>query len=171
LEVDFMIRDASMSDLPAIVDIYNSTVPTRMVTADTEPVSVESREPWFAEHSGLRPLWVVEHEGKVCGWFSFQPFKGRPAYHATAEISIYLHADYRGQGLGRFVLAKAIDACPELKIKTLLGLIFGHNLPSIRLLEGFGFQRWAHLPGIAELDGIERDLVIVGKRVIPSERV
>lgn len=167
MEADFVIRDAVRSDLPAIVDIYNSTVPTRMVTADIEPVSVESRESWFAGHSELRPLWVVEQAGQVCGWFSFHAFNSRPAYHFTAEISIYLHVDYRGQGLGRLVLARAIEASPQLKIKTLLGLIFGHNLPSLRLLESFGFQKWAHLPQIAELDGIERDLVIVGKRVIP----
>jgi len=39
-----IIRTALESDLPAIVEIYNSTVPSRMVTADTEPVSVESRK-------------------------------------------------------------------------------------------------------------------------------
>ena len=38
------IRDATIQDLPAIVDIYNSTVPTRLVTADTEPVLAGSRE-------------------------------------------------------------------------------------------------------------------------------
>jgi L-amino acid N-acyltransferase YncA len=39
------IRDAVEEDLPAIVEIYNSTVPSRMVTADPEPVSIESRRP------------------------------------------------------------------------------------------------------------------------------
>lgn len=37
-------RNATQNDLAAIVEIYNSTVPTRMVTADTEPVSVEDRQ-------------------------------------------------------------------------------------------------------------------------------
>jgi phosphinothricin acetyltransferase len=49
----------------------------------------------------------------------------------------------------------------------LLGFIFGHNEPSLKLFERFGFEKWGHLPSVAELDGIERDLVIVGKRVIP----
>jgi phosphinothricin acetyltransferase len=55
------IRDATAADLPAIVDIYNSTIPSRMVTADLEPVSVASREAWFADHSPERwPLWMAE---------------------------------------------------------------------------------------------------------------
>lgn len=42
-------RDASLDDLVTIVDIYHSTIPSRIVTADTEAVSVESRLDWFPE--------------------------------------------------------------------------------------------------------------------------
>ncbi|MGZ4160221.1 MAG: N-acetyltransferase family protein [Neobacillus sp.] len=164
---EFTIRNAEFIDLSTIVDIYNSTIPGRMVTADTEPVSVESREKWFHEHSpSYRPLWVVEYQGDICGWVSFQSFYGRPAYHATAEISIYIHENYRGKKLGKFLIQKAIDACPKLQIKTLLGFIFGHNDPSMKLFTKFGFEKWGHLPNVAELDGIERDLLILGKRVL-----
>src|SRR5690348_12138576 len=80
------IRDAEICDLSTIVEIYNSTIPSRMVTADTEPVTVESRERWFNEHSrSHRPLWVVEYQGQICAWLSFQSFYGRPAYNGTAE--------------------------------------------------------------------------------------
>jgi phosphinothricin acetyltransferase len=54
-----------------------------------------------------------------------------------------------------------------MAIHTLLGYIFGHNEPSLRLFESEGFVRWAHLPRVAVLDGVERDLVIVGRRVAP----
>ncbi|WP_047151411.1 GNAT family N-acetyltransferase [Aneurinibacillus tyrosinisolvens] len=163
---DIRIRDAKINDLPIIVDIYNSTIPGRMVTADTEPVSVSSREQWFEEHSpSSRPLWIIEYEGQVCGWLSFQSFYGRPAYNATAEISIYIHQDFRGKKIGQYMIQNAIDACPRLQIKTLLGFIFGHNQPSLNLFSSFGFEKWAHLPNIAELDGIERDLIILGKRI------
>jgi L-amino acid N-acyltransferase YncA len=163
---EFMIRDANLSDLTAIIDIYNTTIASRMVTADLEPITVEKRIPWFNEHSpDFRPLWVVENQGTMCAWVSFQSFYGRPAYNATAEISIYIHPDYRGRKLGKFLIQKAIDACPNLQIKTLLGFIFGHNTPSIHLFSSFGFEKWAHLPNVAELDGVERDLLILGKRI------
>lgn len=160
------IRDAIESDLPAIVEIYNSTIPTRMATADTAPVSVESRRPWFTEHTAThRPLWVLERDGAVAGWFSFQSFYGRPAYHATAEVSVYVSAAHRRCGGGRHLLAEGLRRAPEFGLRTLVGFIFGHNAPSLGLFEHFGFQRWGLLPRVAELDGIERDLVIVGRQL------
>ncbi|GAE28513.1 putative phosphinothricin N-acetyltransferase [Halalkalibacter wakoensis JCM 9140] len=62
-------RDADLEDLSVIVDIYNSTIPSRMVTADTEPITVNDRLQWFEEHSPTkRPLWVVEYEMRL--WWS-----------------------------------------------------------------------------------------------------
>jgi Acetyltransferase (GNAT) family. len=159
-------RIAQIDDLSAIVDIYNSTIPGRMVTADTEPVSVQERLGWFNSHNNdRRPLWVVEDKGRICGWASLQDFYGRPAYNKTAEISIYLHEDYRGRGLGKKVLNKVIEECPRLGIDTLLAFVFAHNEPSVRLFEGCGFERWGFLPGVAELDGIKRDLIILGRKI------
>ena len=160
------IRDAIEADLPAIVSIYNSTIPTRLSTADTTPVSVESRLPWFHEHTPTnRPLWVLEIDGAIAGWFSFQSFYGRPAYHATAEVSVYTSATHRRLGIGRQLLAEGIRRAPDLGLHTLVGFIFGHNTPSLGLFESFRFRRWGVLPRVAELDGIERDLVIVGRRL------
>ena len=160
------IIDAKLDDLPRIVEIYNSTIPGRMVTADTAPVTVQSKEKWFHEHSqDLRPLWVVKYKGEICGWLSFQSFYGRPAYNATIEVSIYIDTNFRNNGLGRFLLEKALERGASLGIKTILGFIFGHNIPSLTLFYSLGFTNWGNLPCIAELDGIERDLIIVGKRI------
>ena len=162
----FTHRLAARGDLEQIVDIYNATIPSRQVTADTEPVSVQSRVKWFEDHQpGFRPLWVVEIEGRIAAWLSFSSFYGRPAYSKTAELSVYVHASYRKHGLGSYLLAQALAHAPSIKLDTLLGFIFAHNEPSLRLFEEFGFSRWGELPKVALLDGVERDLVIVGRRV------
>lgn len=159
-------RDATLDDLPAIVAIYNSTVPSRLVTADLEPVSVESRLGWFHAHGPhKRPLWVVEDGAQMMAWLSFSDFYGRPAYRRTAEVSIYLDESARGKGLGKQLLAAALAAAPGLEIDTVLGFIFGHNEASVRLFRHFGFAAWGTLPRVAVLDGIERDLVIFGLRL------
>jgi phosphinothricin acetyltransferase len=163
---DIAMTDANWDDLTSIVNIYNSTIPGRMVTADLETVTVESKRKWFEDHSpDLRPIWVMKQDGQVIGWLSFQSFYGRPAYNATAEVSIYVAATHQGQGLGGILLQKAIEACPGLQIDTLLGFIFAHNQPSLKLLSKFGFAEWGFLPKVAKLDDIERDLVIVGRRI------
>ena len=160
------IRDAKISDLPAIVDIYNSTIPGRMVTADTEPITVESRVAWFESHSPeKRPLWVAVEEDKIVAWISFKSFYGRPAYDHTAEIALYLHEAYRGMGIGRELLEYVIKLSPKLKLKTLLGFVFAHNAPSLGLFGKAGFTIWGHLPKVAEIDDKEYDLLILGLRL------
>ena len=163
------IRDAGEADLPAIVAIYNSIVPGRMVTADLEPVTVASRRPWLEAHDpARRPVWVAEEAGQVIAWLSFDTFYARAAYDGTAMIAIYVEATRRRSGLGRTLLARAVDRAPQLGVHTLLGYIFAQNEPSLRFFASFGFERWAHLPRVANLDGVERDLVIVGRRLNPT---
>lgn len=164
------IRHATPLDLKAIVDIYNSTVESRMVTADLEPVSIESREGWFAAHNPeTHPLWVVQDEAHIAGWLSFSPFYGRPAYRHTAEVSIYLHPDFRGRGLGKVLLTEAIHHAPQLEIHTLLAFIFSHNIPSLKLFKSLGFDVHGELPNIAVLDGQERSLTLMGRRILATE--
>ena len=135
------IRDATLEDLPAIVTIYNASIPGRMATADLEPVSIDSRRAWFAEHSShSRPLWVIEEDGVVQGWISFQSFYGRPAYHATAELSVYIALDAHRRGYARKLVDEAMRRAPEFGLKTLLAFIFGHNQPSLALFGSFGFE-------------------------------
>lgn len=157
---------AQQSDLPKIVSTYNSTVASRLVTADLVPVSVESKQAWFDAHSPQRrPLWLVLVNNEYAGWMSFNSFYGRPAYDGTVEVSIYLEENARGKGLGKACLQKAMDACPQLHIKTLLGFIFDHNEPSLKLFYAMGFEKWAHLPKIANMQEAERGLIILGKRI------
>lgn len=160
-------RNATLQDLPHIVAIYNTTVAGRMVTADTEPVTVESRVKWFEEFTpDRRPLWMVEDTtGTVLGWVSIKSFYGRPAYNGTVEIAIYLDPAARGKGYGKKILEEATTRSRTLGVSTLLGFIFAHNEPSIRLFEGAGFTQWGFFPDVAVLDGVQRSLAILGKRI------
>lgn len=164
MEITFVY--AQQSDLEKIVATYNSTIASRLVTADLEPVTVQSKQVWFEAHSSnKRPLWLVLVDGAYAGWMSFNSFYGRPAYDGTVEVSIYIEERMRGKGLGKACLNKAFEACAVLNIKTLLGFIFDHNEPSLKLFEIMGFQQWAHLPRIANMIDAERGLIIMGKRL------
>ena len=69
-----------------------------------------------------------------------------------------------------FIFIERLVHAPTLGVDTLLGFIFGHNQPSLALFRRFGFQRWGELPKVAVLDGVERDLIIVGRRVGGASR-
>ena len=120
------IRDAVAADLPAIVEIFNATIPTRTSTAVLEPVSVEERLEWFHEHSPERhPLWVAEIDRQIAGWLSFHSFISRCAYRGTVELSVYIHEAFRRRGVARALLERAIAESPRLEITALVGLILG----------------------------------------------
>ena len=157
------IRDARVSDLPAIVKIYNAAIATRISTAQLEPVTLESRRDWLKEHSSHRhPFWVLESDGHVAGWLTLKPFLPRAAYRDTAEVSVYVDQKFRRRGIARALLAEAISRAPSLGISAIVGLIFAHNQASLRLFEQLGFEKWGHLPCVARLDDVERDLTIMG---------
>ena len=160
-----MIRNADERDLPAIVAIYNAAIPGRRATADVDPVSIEARRDWFGEHApDRRPIWIAERGGEVAGWLSVGPFYRRPAWDRTAEVSVYVHPAHRRRGIARDLLRHAVTSAPALGLTALVGLVFGHNAPSLALFRQAGFEVWGRMPRVTELDGVERDVVIVGRR-------
>ena len=159
-------RNATLEDLPIIVEIYNSTIGSREVTADTDPVSVADKLSWFHEHNpNTRPLWMIENENEIIGWVSFQDFYGRPAYDVTAELSLYLKEQHRNQGIGKRVVQYAISKCSQLGINNLLGFVFEQNKNSLKMVSSLGFEEWGHLKNIAILDGKYCSLKIMGLKV------
>lgn len=165
------IRDAEDADLPAIVTIYNAAIPGRLATADTAPVTVESRQAWFAARDPQRrPIRVLELEGEIQGWISLKSFyEGRPAYDATAEVSLYLAPTVQGQGWGGQLLDGLIADAPRLGVEVMLGFLFAHNEPSQRLFRRRRFAEVGCLPAIARLDGIPRDLVILQRTLVDPQ--
>ena len=161
-----MIRNAVEADLDAIVQIYNASIPGRLATADLEPVSTESRRSWLLDRDVSRyPIWVVERDHRVIAWLSFNKFYGRAAYNATAEVSVYVDPKAQKDGVATQLLEHAFARAGGLSFDTLLAFVFAHNEPSVALCRKFGFQQWGHLPRVAVLDGTERDLLILGKRL------
>jgi phosphinothricin acetyltransferase len=165
--VDVQVRDATEADLPAIVEIYNQSIPGGWSTADTHPVTVADRVEWFRKRDpDRRPIWVAEVDGKVVAWIGLSSFYGgRPAYDATAEVSTYVASDYQGQGFGKFLKRRMIAACPRLGVTTLLSMYFDHNEATRRINESLGFQVMGHLTEIARVGGCPRGLVITGLRI------
>ena len=162
------IRHARYEDLPAIVEIYNASIPGRLATADTEPVTVQSREEWFRGFDpAKRPLWVWEDAGRVGGWLGLRSFYGRPAYHRTVESAVYVAPWAQRRGVARTLLRHALTAAPSLGIANVMAFVFDHNAPSIKLFVAEGFGRWGGLPQVCEMDGREYDVTILGIRLAP----
>ncbi|RPJ57287.1 MAG: N-acetyltransferase family protein [Acidobacteria bacterium] len=160
-------RIAQPTDLPSIVEIYNQAVALKRATAELTPVSAESKREWLAGHTpGNYPVFVAEKGNVVVGWCSLSPYRrGRMALRYTAEISYYIHQDFRRMGIGSQLVALAMEQSRTRGIKTLIAILLDVNLGSIRLLEKLGFRKWGELPGVADFDGNECGHLYYGFRV------
>ena len=151
-----------------IVAIYNAAIPGRMATADTVPVTVAQREPWFRDFSPTtRPLWVccdAKRARSTAGSRSARSTDAPPTTRPSSSACTSRRTRSAAASRGR-CSAHALAQAPALRVRTLLAFVFGHNAPSIALFERAGFSAWGRLPRVAELDGVERDLVILGLRV------
>ena len=156
-----------MNDLPAIVDIYNQSIPSKQSTGDTQPVRVEDRVTWFAEHHPEQhPIFVAEVDGQVAGWCSLSPYRpGRAALRFTAEISYYISSAFHRRGIGAALVEHALAACPALQIRHLFAIVLEGNQASLKLLEKMGFEQWGYLPRVADFDGKEIGHLYYGRHV------
>jgi phosphinothricin acetyltransferase len=164
------IRPATEADLPVIVDIYNQSIPAGWSTADTKPIAVADRLEWFRKFDpARRPIWVAEVDGQVVGTVYLSSFyHARPAYEATAEVSVYIASAYHRRGIGRRLKQWAIEQCPRLGVTTLLSMHFDHNEATPRINESLGFEQCAHLKEIAVVQGRRRGLMIWALRIPPQ---
>lgn len=162
-----IIRNFTEDDLTEIIEIYNHAVDEKFATADTQYVTVESRRYWFAQHSPNRyPIYIAEENNEIIGWCSLSPHRpGREALRAVAEISYYIHNAHRRKGVANSLINYTIEKAKELGFKNLITILLDLNKPSIYILKKFGFEKWGHLPNIAEIDGVVCGQFIYGKRI------
>lgn len=115
---------ARHEDLRRIVEIYNQIIPSRLATADLEPLMTSDREAWFHSFTPTHPLWVIRNDAdEIWGWVGLEPFYGRPAYEHTAEVSIYIDQNARHQGLGSQAIQFVIAQLPSLNVTALAAYI------------------------------------------------
>ena len=164
---NLQIRMAQIDDLPAIVAIYNESIPSQQATGDTQPLRVEERMSWFHEHRpDQHPIFVADVDGQVAGWCSLSAYRpGRAALRFTAEISYYIGYAYHRQGIGTALVAHALAACPALEIRHVFAIVLEGNQASVGLLQTMGFAQWGYLPRVASFDGREVGHLYFGRHV------
>ena len=144
------VRLATTADAEAIRAIYNAEVTGTTFVFDIRPRSLEDQVKWLDAHAGAHPAVVAVDRGNgtVVGFGSLSPYRSRPAYSTTVEDSIYVHADQRGHGVGRLLLAELVRLGTAHGFHAMIGRIVDKNEASIKLHVACGFM----------LVGIEREV-------------
>lgn len=131
------IRDATAGDLPHVAEIYTHESLYAYSTFETEERPVEQ---WRSKLGSGDPFLVAVDGGQVLGFAYASPFRDRPAYHRTREVSVYLHRAARREGLGTRLYDALLPRLVDGGFHTALALIALPNPGSVRLHERAGFE-------------------------------
>jgi phosphinothricin acetyltransferase len=158
--MDVEIKSMAAGDWESVRAIYKEGIDSAQATFETEP---PSREDWEASHHPFARL-VARAGGRVIGWAALAPVSRRPCYGGVAEVSVYVSAGFRGQGIGRQLLEELVRQSEHAGIWTLQGATFPENTASLRLQRACGFRVVGRREAIGRRDGVWRDTVITERR-------
>ena len=139
------IRDATLADLPGMAAIYDEQVLTSVATFDTEPRGAAYLGEKLVSAAGGDLLLVACVDDEVVGYAFSGPFRPRPAYAGTKEVSVYVAPAVGRRGVGRRLYAELLgrlDSLPE--VHTQVAVVALPNDASEGLHQAMGF----HLVGV-----------------------
>ncbi len=158
--MDFVIETMCADDKNAVLAIYQEGIETGMATFET---AVPTWEKWDTGHlAGCR--FVARCEGQVIGWAALSPVSSRCVYEGVAEVSVYIAAAARGQGVGKALLQTLVNASEHDNFWTLQASLFPENEASLALHQACGFRVVGRRERIAQLHGVWRDTLFLERR-------
>lgn len=136
-----MIRKAEKKDILALLEIYNHEVRNGVATLDINEKTPGQWTEWFNRHNiKNHPLIVFEENETVKGYASLSSYREKEAYSATVELSIYVHPEHRGKGIGTALMKAILDmARADESIHNVVSVITSGNSHSEKLHDKFGF--------------------------------
>lgn len=158
-----LLRPAVLEDLPCMTDIYNEALLNTNAHYFAEPRSLEERKTWFLGHGEKHPVYVALQNERVIGWASLTRWSPYHAFEDSVESSFYVHKDFRGQGLGRTLLAKVLQEGEKAGMHTVIARILEGNPSSIYIHEQLGFEHIGTMREIGKKFGKYLDLYLMQK--------
>lgn len=148
------------ANYPQVADIYLQGIATGIATFQMEATDWET---WNKNH--LPNCRIAAFEGdQMAGWAAISPVSSRCVYAGVAEVSIYIAENFRGKGIGKYLLSKLIDTSEAAGLWTLQSGIFAENKASIKLHEQCGFRIIGYREKIGNRDGVWKDNIIMARR-------
>ena len=154
------IRTVQPADWPAISAIYQQGIDTGNATLETAAPSPEK----MAGNYLAAPQLVAETDVQIAGYALLSAVSGRCVYGGVAEVSIYIGADFRGQGVGSLLLTELIRQSEENGFWTLQAGIFPENKASVALHLANGFRQVGYRERIGRHFGVWRDTLLLERR-------
>jgi len=172
------VRDAVAADMPAITAIYAHHVLHGTGTFEEDPPDQADMAARMAKVQAAGCAWLVAEDeaGLVLGYGYFAPFRERSAYRYSAEDSVYVRDDIRGQGVGKALVAELIGRAEAKGLRQMIAVIGdSENVGSIGLHISLGFRQVGVLKAAGMKFGRWVDVVTMqralgeGERTLPND--
>ncbi|POX41512.1 GNAT family N-acetyltransferase [Streptomyces sp. Ru73] len=144
---EVQVRPGTEADLTALTDLYNHYIRETAITFDTEPFTPEERRPWLLSHpeDGPHRLLVAREaaaapHGRLLGYATTSPFRPKPAYRTSVEVTVYLAPEATGRGVGTLLYKALFEALEGEDVHRAYAGIALPNPGSVALHARFGFR-------------------------------
>ncbi len=161
------IRPAALADLPEIQSIYAYHVLHGAGTFEEVPPSLEEVEERFRDIVGRGWAYLVATDATgVLGYAYFSQMRDRSAYRYTAENSIYVRDDVRGQGVGKALVGQLLETAAAMGFRQMIAVIGdSENTGSVGVHASLGFQMVGTMRAVGLKFGRWLDVVLMDKAV------
>lgn len=147
-------------DFPEVQEIYAQGIQTGNATFET---TLPDWQKWDSSHLKQARIAVV-FENRIIGWGALSRVSDRCVYEGVAEISVYIHTDFQGRGIGTLIMKQLIEESERAGIWSLMSGVFPENEVSIHIHLKEGFRIVGTREKIAKLHGVWRDTVLLQRR-------
>ena len=173
--MEIIIRDATEKDLQSILEIYNDAIANTTAVYDYKPHTMEMRKKWFTDKIlNDIPVLVAETNDQIVGFTSYGAFRAWAAYKYSIEHSVYVHPDFRQQGIAKKLLSALIEIVKQKNVHTIIAGIDANNEVSIHLHKQFGFTETGNFKQVGYKFGKWLDLkfmqLILENNLKPNEQ-
>lgn len=164
-----MIRLAIPDDVHHMVDIYNQAIADRLHSNCDIPHRNPDRflDIYFSDNSRYTVIVSEQNAGgSISGWAALKKFSARPYDPEIAEVTVYVRRENRSSGIGIRMLRALIEYARKNRFKSLVAIILGKNVSSIRGSMFCGFEERVRFQRIANIYGKEEDIVWMQKSLV-----
>jgi len=159
--MDYQIVGMEKEDWDQVKFIYGEGIKTGLATFQQE---IPKWEEWDGGHCNDCRL-VARMGDVIMGWAALSPVSSRCVYSGVAEVSIYIHPDYRTKGIGKQLLENLISESEANGYWMLQASIIRENSRSVALHEACGFRVVGYRERLGQMKGGKwHDVVLVEKR-------